>query len=140
MQGVAVPYSDQGISFWRLVGAIVVALVLVSIIDAVATFGAFAWYASYASAQLEKAVFQVDHDAKERAVVAAQDRLHAQVQSQEKQRQQQASYDAAHALKVGEACVGGTVVAQTWQANGTPSYVQVLESGRPVACSGDRRL
>jgi len=37
-------------------------------------------------------------------------------------------------------CISGTVIRRSRQSNGTLMAVQVLEFGRPVACSGQFRL
>lgn len=42
-------------------------------------------------------------------------------------------------LTADEACVGGTVVQRSFVGS-TPSYVQLVDRGRPVRCVGNRRL
>ena len=43
-------------------------------------------------------------------------------------------------LATDQVCVSGTVVRRARQSNGTLMAVQLLEFGRPVACSGEFRL
>lgn len=62
-------------------------------------------------------------------------RLEAKRQAQ----RAQAAYEAAIRLRPDEKCLGGSVV-RVVHVDGTPSYTQVSSNGRPVKCSGNKRI
>lgn len=130
----------EPLSFWQTVNAVVLALVLISVFDAVLGIAFFFYVQRNTAYELEKFAYQSKHELEEQRVRVAQEQLHQQTLAKEKHDRDQAAYAAAHALKPNEACIGGSVVSQTTQPNGTSAYVQVLEFNRPVPCSGDRRL
>ena len=71
---------------------------------------------------------------------AAMQQLNRQ-NAESSRRTQEAAYARQQALllRSDEQCVGGSVV-RVLRKDGVPSYQQVLERGRPVKCSGNKRI
>lgn len=70
---------------------------------------------------------------------AALDQLNRQQANADRRTREVAfAREQAKRLRANEQCVGGSVV-RVRQKDGVPSYQQILEGGRPVKCSGNRR-